>query len=97
MKSRAESLAKRFKVLGDANRLGIVMAISREARSVTEIIDATGLSQTLVSFHLRVLREAEIVKTERDGPFIYYSLAEPALLDILTELSKTITTNKEKE
>ncbi|MBI5641209.1 MAG: helix-turn-helix transcriptional regulator [Nitrospirae bacterium] len=88
-----ESLAKILKALGDANRLGIISSIGKEARSVTEIIDATGLSQTLVSFHLRVLRDAGIVKTERDGPFIYYSLSEPVLLDIIAELSNKINLN----
>lgn len=86
-----ENLAKRFKVLGDPNRLGIVISIGKEARSVTEIIDSTGLSQTLVSFHLKVLRDADIVRTERAGPFIYYSLVEPDLLDMLREISKTIS------
>lgn len=83
-----ENLAKILKVLGDPNRLGIVMSIGKGSHSVTEIIDSAGLSQTLVSFHLKVLRNSGIVKTKRDGPFIYYSLYEPAFLDILTELSK---------
>ena len=56
--AKTKSLAKTLKVLGDANRLGIVLAVGREACSVTELINMTGLSQTLVSFHLRVLREA---------------------------------------
>lgn len=71
------------------------MSIGRESRSVTEIIDATGLSQTLVSFHLRALRTAGIVRTERAGPFIYYSLSRPVLLEILTELSNTINAGKQ--
>jgi len=94
MFSHTEDLSKLLKILGDSNRLGIVMSIGREARSVTEIIDATGLSQTLVSFHLRVLRNAGIVRTERAGPFIYYSLSRPLILDILTELSNTINPGK---
>jgi len=94
MEAWVENLARSLKVLGDANRLGIIMSIGRGGRSVTEIIDATGLSQTLVSFHLRVLRDAEIVKTERNGPFIYYSLSEPSILDILSEFSKTINNDR---
>ena len=85
-----EKLAKIFKILGDTNRLNIVMSIGKESRSVTEIINITGLSQTLVSFHLRALRNAGIVKTKRDGPFIYYSLAEPVLMDIFDDLSQRI-------
>jgi DNA-binding transcriptional ArsR family regulator len=88
MMKNIDKLSKMFKVLGDANRLRIVASIGRESRSVTEVINATGLSQTLVSFHLRALRNADIVRTKRDGPFIYYSLSEPALMDIVEDLSK---------
>jgi DNA-binding transcriptional ArsR family regulator len=89
MSTKTEKLAKIFKVLGDPNRLNIVLSISRDSRSVTEIIDATGLSQTLVSFHLKALRTAAIVQTERNGPFIYYSLTESSLMDILNDLART--------
>ncbi len=83
-----KKLAQFIKVLGDPNRLAIIRAIGRESRSVTEIINTTGLSQTLVSFHLRTLRDVRIVKTRREGPFIYYSLAVPDLFDMLGELSR---------
>lgn len=88
MGTNEKKLAKIFKVLGDPNRLGIIMSIGKNSRSVTEIINATGLSQTLVSFHLRTMRNAQIVRTERNGPFIYYSLSEPELMDILYRLSQ---------
>ncbi len=88
MNSQIENIARVLKVLGDPNRLGIVFAIGKESRSVTEIIKMTGLSQTLVSFHLRALRNAEVVRTRRDGPFIYYSLREPGLMDILMDLCR---------
>ncbi len=90
MDSGIEKLAKTFKVLGDYNRLGIVMVISKVSRTVTDIINATGMSQTLVSFHLRALRRAEIVTTRREGPFIYYSLTNPSLMDIVGELTRII-------
>lgn len=88
MSTKTEKLAKIFKVLGDPNRLNIVLSIGRDSRSVTEIIDATGLSQTLVSFHLKALRTSAIVRTERNGPFIYYSLTESSLMDILDDLAR---------
>ncbi len=83
-----ENIARIFKALGDSNRLDIVMAIGEDARSVTEIITAIGLSQTLVSFHLRILREANIVTTKRDGPFIFYRLSDPIINNILLKLSR---------
>ncbi len=72
-----------FKVLGDNNRLRIVQAVGSGERSVSEIIEQTGLAQTLVSFHLRVLREAGVLSTKRRGPFIYYRLLDPSLLNLL--------------
>ena len=83
-----KELAKIIKALGDANRLAIIHAIGKSSRSVTKIIQETGLSQTLVSFHLRVMREKGIVTTKRDGPFIYYRLITPELYDLLGELSR---------
>ncbi len=90
MDSGIEKLARTFKVLGDYNRLGIVMVISRVSRTVTDIINATGMSQTLVSFHLRALRRAELVTTRREGPFIYYSLTNPSLMDVIDNFSMII-------
>jgi DNA-binding transcriptional ArsR family regulator len=89
-----ERLARILKVLGDTNRLGIALSVGRESRSVTEIINATGLSQTLVSFHLRIMREAGVVRTERNGPFIHYSLSDPSLLQVLSELSHIVNGRK---
>ena len=80
-------IARVFKALGDPSRLDIVTSIGKDARPVTEIVRATGLSQTLVSFHLRILREAGIVTTKRNGPFILYSLSGPVFNNILLKLS----------
>ncbi len=81
-----ESLARLFGLLRDPNRLKIIFVIGKEKKSVSEIMSETALSQTLVSFHLRPLRESGILTTERKGPFIYYGLSEPTLIDLLHSL-----------
>ena len=81
-----QSLTRLFRPLNDTNRLKILFAIGKEAKSVSEIMDETSLPQTLVSFHLRPLRESGLVLRERKGAFIYYSLSEPLLTDLLTSL-----------
>ncbi len=83
MRFSVSAIERFFKVLGDSNRLRIVQAVGTGERSVSEIIEQTGLAQTLVSFHLRILREAGVLSTERRGPFIYYRLADPSLLNLL--------------
>ncbi len=82
-----ESLAKLFKMLIDSNRMRILFVIGKEKKSVSEIMAETSLPQTLVSFHLRPLRESGILATERKGPFIYYSISEPVLIDLLISLA----------
>ncbi len=77
------SVERLFKVLGDENRLRILLALEEGERSVSELLERTGLAQTLASFHLRTLREAGVLTTERRGPFIFYRLADPSLVNLL--------------
>ncbi len=79
-------LSRVFKLPGEPNRLRVLCGLGLECRPVTDIIEATGLSQTNVSFHLRVLREAGLVRAERRGPFAYYCLPYPDLLAIVEEM-----------
>jgi DNA-binding transcriptional ArsR family regulator len=82
-----DSLARLFKLFSDPNRIRILFAIGKEQKSVSEIMSQTALSQTLVSFHLRPLRESGIVAAVRQGTFIYYRVTEPALIDLLLSLT----------
>lgn len=82
-----EPLARLFRLLNDPNRLRILLAIGRESKPVSAIMEATNLPQTLVSFHLRPLRESGILAAERRGAFIYYSLTERRLIDLLVSLA----------
>jgi DNA-binding transcriptional ArsR family regulator len=81
-------LAGFFKLLSEPNRLRILCGMGLDCVPVSAIIAKTGLSQTNVSFHLRALREAGIVKAERRGGFVYYCLYDYRLLDLLSELDE---------
>lgn len=83
-----KELAQFIKVLGDASRLAIIRVIADSSMSVSEIIQHTKLSQTLVSFHLRAMREKGIMVTRRDGPFIYYRLSVPELYDRIVDIAR---------
>lgn len=52
---------------------------------MSAIVKETGLGQTNVSFHLRILREAGLVRPERRGAFIYYCLPDAKLLHLLED------------
>ena len=72
----APSLAKAFRALGDETRLSIVRLLSRAPEvCVCHIGEGFSLGQPTISHHLKVLREAGVVSSERRGNQIYYSLA----------------------
>ena len=80
-------LAALLKLVADPGRLRILLGLGLDCRPVSEIMRATGMSQTNTSFHLRALREAGLVRPERRGPLGYYCVADPWLLDILHEFA----------
>jgi ArsR family transcriptional regulator len=79
----ATGLALVFKALGDPVRLRLVSLIGAHQGGevcVCELTEAFELTQPTISHHLKVLREAGIITSERRGTWVYYRL-EPAALD----------------
>ncbi len=71
------------KALSDENRLRILLHVSGGKKSVTQIAESMNLSQPLVSHHLRELKRALLVEVQRQGPFVYYGLSRPDIIDVL--------------
>ena len=86
-----QSAAFLAKSLSDGNRLRILLLISASKKSVSAIVEALDLSQPLVSHHLKELKRSLLVKVEREGPFIYYELADARILDVLRTLGEVAT------
>jgi len=86
-----QSAAFLAKSLSDGNRLKILLLISSGRKSVSAIVEESDLSQPLVSHHLKELKRSLLVKVEREGPFIYYELADARILDVLQTLSEVAT------
>lgn len=76
------------KALADENRLRILLCIGEGKKSVTQITEAVGLSQPLVSHHLRELKRGLLVSVERKGPFVFYELSQPEVLSAIAELEQ---------
>lgn len=68
-----------LKALAEPSRLRIVVSLREEQLCVCHLVEQLGLSQPLVSNHLRVLREAGLVQTERYRYWTYYRLCPDAL------------------
>lgn len=71
-----KKMEKMYKALGDRNRLRIINMLKERTMCVCEITDILKLSQSTVSGHLRILKEAEIVEDKKDGLWIEYSLCK---------------------
>ena len=76
------------KSLADENRLRILLAIGNDKKSVSQIVETVGLSQPLVSHHLKELRRNHLLKVERHGPFIYYQISNGSVLSLLTQVNE---------
>ena len=86
-----QTVAFLAKSLSDENRLRILLSVSNGKKSVSSIVEELGLSQPLVSHHLKELKRSLLVAIERSGPFIYYGLADPRILDVIQTLSTVAT------
>jgi DNA-binding transcriptional ArsR family regulator len=71
-----EPLADRFKALAEPARLRILRELREGERTVTELIEATGLNQANVSKHLQLLHAQRFVARRKEGLFAYYRLAD---------------------
>ncbi len=74
-----------LKVLSAPARLAIVSELAVRPRFVHELVDLLGMSQPLVSQHLRVLRGARLVGVERQGREAVYSLADQHVAHIVAD------------
>lgn len=83
-------LTELLKVVADPVRLRILTSLAREQLCVCHLQEELGAGQTLVSHHLRTLRDAGLVESEPCGRFTYYRLRPRALdglVDLLAALS----------
>jgi len=70
-----EALAKLAKALGHPARVRILRMLSRkEARVCSQIVDELPLAQSTVSEHLRILKDAGLVRSSQDGPRVGYCI-----------------------
>lgn len=86
---RATALALRFKALADPGRLRLLSLIGAHESGEACVCDLTeplGLSQPTVSHHLKVLREAGLVTSERRGTWVHYRLVPEVLAQLAAEL-----------
>jgi len=92
-----KAIAAICKALSDENRLRILTIVGRESLPVSRIVERTGLSQPLVSHHLRELRLCGLLLVERSGPFVYHRIADAEVLSMLGNLDLLASTLKARQ
>jgi DNA-binding transcriptional ArsR family regulator len=96
---RAREIAPILKALSDENRLTLLLAIADKDCTVTELVDVSGLSQPLVSHHLKTLRETGLVTSTAVGRSNVYSLCCDAIaqpIALLSELANPACSPKDR-
>lgn len=69
-------MAELFKVFGDSTRIKILYILSECELCVCDIAELLGMTQPAISYQLKVLKHAKLVKNRREGKTIFYSLAD---------------------
>lgn len=73
-------------IMGEPNRLRIIVACLDTERAVGALAEALELSPSLVSHHLRLLRAARILRGRRDGKHVFYTAADAHVRSMITDM-----------
>lgn len=83
-------VAERFKALSDRGRLQLLQALRGGKRTVSELVEDTGMGQANVSRHLTLLHAGGFVSRERDGLYVRYGLADKEVLRLCDQVCARI-------
>lgn len=86
-----ESVAARFRALGEVSRLQLVRALHSSEKNVTDLVELTGLSQPNVSRHLAVLVSAGLIGRRKEGLNVLYRIVDETLADICAIVCKSVS------
>ena len=87
-----DSVAAYFSVLSEPTRLKIMHAVCDEERSVSQIVEATGATQTNVSRHLNLMYRSGVLSRRRDGNQILYRVADATMVELCRTVCNRIAT-----
>lgn len=85
---QATELAEVFHLLGEPNRLRLVCACLDQPVSVHELAERLGISSSLVSHHLRLLKAARLMRAEKHGRQVFYRAADEHVQRVLRDMTE---------
>jgi len=86
MQKRALEVSEFLKCFGSPHRLLVLCQLVEGEKSVTQLIEATGISQTSMSQHLSKLKTEGLIDFRREHRTLYYSISNPAVMNIMNAL-----------
>jgi ArsR family transcriptional regulator len=92
----AKTMAQRFKALAEEKRLRLLDRLGGGECCVCDLVDRMEAGQSLLSFHLKTLKEAGLVEGQRRGRWVYYSLREDALTELREFLEQLESTARQR-
>jgi DNA-binding transcriptional ArsR family regulator len=81
----AEDQARFLRCMGEPTRLEIVRLLAKGERCVGELTSVLNKEQSLISYHLRALKDCNIVKERQEAQKVYYKLADPRLARLIID------------
>jgi len=91
--ARMEAHACIFKALAHPSRVFVVNELARGEKCVCELTEMIGADKSTVSKHLSILKQANIIRDEKRGTMVFYSLQAPCVLKFMGCVENMITAN----
>jgi DNA-binding transcriptional ArsR family regulator len=92
-----EHLAEYFKVFSEPNRLAVLEALRAGPLNVTAVVEKTGLSQALVSKHLKLLTIAGVVQRRPEGSLVFYEVNDKAVFKLMAQAEKLLLASRRQQ
>lgn len=86
-----ELVARRFRMLGEPQRLRILQVLESGEKAVGQIVETLQGNQPNISKHLQALNEAGLVGRRREGNSIFYSIADPVVFKLCELVCRSAT------
>jgi DNA-binding transcriptional ArsR family regulator len=92
-----DAVASYFGVLSEPTRIRIMHVICEHEKTVSQIVDEIGASQTNVSRHLGIMHRSGVLARRKQGNQVYYRTADAAMVDLCRSVCKRISERMEEK
>ncbi|TEB11251.1 ArsR/SmtB family transcription factor [Pelotomaculum propionicicum] len=81
-------MINRLKALADAHRQNILKLLASQEMGACEIIQVIGLSQPAIAHHIKILKQANLINSQKEGKNVFYTLNKEGLKECLQQMNQ---------